>query len=61
MEGTTTTTGISTVLSGVDTLSTLVSKVFDLMVANPVLLVLLAGALIGAGIAIFRKLRSAAR
>lgn len=53
--------GISIILAGTETLTKLVTNVFDLMVANPLLVLFLAASLIGLGIGLFRKLRGAAR
>ena len=57
----TVTTGIQTILGGTTTLTTLVSDVFDIMVANPLLVIFLASSLIGVGISLFRRLRGASR
>ena len=54
-------TGISTITAAIPTLTTLVSGVFDLMVANPLLVVFLAAGLIKVGITIFKGAKRAAK
>ncbi|MEG0970977.1 MAG: hypothetical protein RSE47_07715 [Acidaminococcaceae bacterium] len=49
------------ILAATTTITTLVGNVFTLMTGNPVLLVFLAASLIGVGISVFRKIKSAAR
>ena len=55
------TTGIAAVTAAIPTLTSAVSGVFDLMVANPYLVVLLAAGLVTTGISIFRKSKRAAK
>lgn len=57
----TTTTALSTVLGGVDTLTTLMGDVMEIMVANPILVTCLAASLLCVAIRIFRKFKGAAR
>lgn len=56
-----TTTGIAVVLNGVTTLTTLMGDVWDVMVANPLLVVFLAASLLAVGIRVFRSVKRAAR
>ena len=50
-----------TLLSAVDDLADIVGQVFSLMAGNPLLVALLAAGLLGVGIRLFRKAKSAAR
>lgn len=59
MEGATTT--LTPVITAMDTLVELVSKVFSVMVGNPYLVVLVSAGLFGVGIRLFRKAKGAAR
>lgn len=52
---------MSAVLGAVDTISSLVGKVWDLMTANPVLTVFVAAGLLGVGVTVFGLIKSAAR
>lgn len=60
IEGSDTTT-LTPVISAIDTLVSLVGKVFDVMVGNPLLVLFLAAGLFSLGIRIFRKAKSAAK
>lgn len=52
---------MSAVISAVDTISSLVGKVWDLMTANPVLTVFVAAGLLGVGVTVFGLIKGAAR
>ena len=52
--------GISSVMSAVDTVITLCNKVWTLMAGNPYLAVMLAVALLGVGVGVFRRIKWAA-
>ena len=56
-----TATGVAVLLSQVGTLTTLMGDVWEIMVANPLLAVMLAGSLVTVGIRIFRRIKAAAR
>lgn len=58
MEGS---TGISAVTGAVSTITTVIGDVWTAIVGNPLLLVLAAGSLLSIGIAMFRKIKGAAR
>ena len=58
---TTATTGMDAVLDSFDTLGSLMSKVWTLMTSNPLLTLVLAVAVLGIGITVFRRIKSAAR
>ena len=58
---TVTTGGMSAVMSGMDTIITLMGKVWDLLTSNPLLAVFVAASLLPVGIALFTSLRNAAR
>jgi len=53
--------GMSAVMSGMDTIITLMGKVWDLLTSNPLLAVFVAASLLPVGIALFTSLRNAAR
>lgn len=55
------TSGVESVMGSFDTISTLISKVFDLVTGNWYLLLFLALSLLGLGIRGFKKAKSAAR
>lgn len=57
----TTSGGMSAVLSAVDTITTLMGKVWDLLTSNPLLTLFVAASLLPVGIALFTSLRNAAR
>ena len=54
-------TGISAILAGTGSLTTLVGDVFNMITGNGLLVVFAAAGLIGVGIGIFRRLKRAAR
>lgn len=58
---TVTTTGMSAVLSAVDTITQLMGKVWELLTSNPLLTLFVAASLLPVGIALFTSLRNAAR
>ena len=58
---TVTTGGMNAVITAVDTIVTLMGKVWDLMTSNPLLTLLVAASLLPVGIALFTSLRNAAR
>ena len=62
-EGTaeTSSTTVATILGNTSTLADLVGDVWDIMTANPVLLVFLCAGLVTLGFSIFRKAKRAAR
>lgn len=49
------------VISATATIATMVTKVWDLMIANPLLTVFVAASLISVGIAVFGQIKGAAR
>ena len=51
--------GLSTVLAGTETITTLVGDVFDMVISNPLLCVFVAASLIGVGIRVFKRMKSA--
>lgn len=61
MEGSATATGMSAVLSAVDTIGTLIGNVWTLMTANPVLTVFVAAGLLAVGVSVFGMIKGAAR
>lgn len=61
VEGATTATGIAVLLSQVSTLATLMGEVWTIMVANPLLAVMLAAALVTVGIRLFKRIKAAAK
>lgn len=56
-----TTTGMSAVMSSLDTIVELSGKVWDLLTSNPLLTLFVAASLLPVGIALFTSLRNAAR
>lgn len=58
---TVTTGGMSAVMSALDTIITLMGKVWDLLTSNPLLALFVAASLLPVGIALFTSLRNAAR
>lgn len=54
-------TAVDTILGAVPTLTTLMGKVFDLMVANPVLVLYVASTFIGIGVGVLVKVKRAAK
>lgn len=48
-------------MSAVDTITTLLGKVWDLLTSNPLLTLFVAAGLLPVGIALFARLRNAAR
>ena len=56
-----TTTTVTSILSNVSTIKTVVSDVWDVMTANPVLLVFICVSLLSIGFSVFRKAKRAAR
>lgn len=56
-----TTTGMSAVMSAVDTITQLMGKTWDLLTSNPLLTLFVAASLLPVGIALFTSLRNAAR
>lgn len=54
-------TGLSAVLAGTSTITTLVGDVFDMITANPLLCVFVAASLLGVGISVFKRIKRAAR
>lgn len=56
-----TSTGMDTVISSMDTLSTLLTKVWDMMTANPLLTLFVALTLLGVGVTVFQKVKGASR
>lgn len=58
---TVTTTGMSAVMSSLDTIVELSGKVWDLLTSNPLLTLFVAASLLPVGIALFTSLRNAAR
>lgn len=54
-------TGMDAVLGSFDTLGSLMSKVWTLMTSNPLLTLVLAVAVLGIGVKVFRSIKSAAR
>lgn len=52
---------MESITGGMSTITTIVGDVFTLMTSNPLLCVFLAASLVGVGIAIFRKIKGAAR
>lgn len=61
MEGSTTATGLESVLSATDTVATLMSKVWSVMTANPLLTLFLAASILGIGLTIFNKVKKTAK
>lgn len=59
-DGDTTGGGFDSVLSSFDTLGTLMSRVWGLMTANPLLTLFLAVSLLGVGVSVFRMVKHAA-
>lgn len=49
------------VMSSMDTLSTLMTKVWSMMTSNPLLVLFLAVMLLGVGVSVFRMIKRAAR
>lgn len=56
-----TATGFESVVSSMDVLGTLMTKVWTLMTSNPLLTLFLAVALLGVGVGVFRMIKGAAR
>lgn len=56
-----TTTGMSAVMSSLDTIVELSGKVWDLLTSNPLLTLFVGASLLPVGIALFTSLRNAAR
>lgn len=56
-----TSVGVAEILENTDTFGTLVGSVWNIMTANPLLLLFLCGSLIGVGFAFYRKAKRAAR
>lgn len=56
-----TTTGMSAVMSSLDTIVELSGKVWDLLTSNPLLTLFVAASLLPVGIGLFTSLRNAAR
>ncbi len=54
-------TGMDAVLAATDTITSLLSKVWSVMTANPLLTVILASGLLSIGLAVFRKVKRTAR
>lgn len=52
---------LAPIVSAISTLLELVTEVFSVMVANPLIVVFLAASLLTLGIRLFRKLKSAAK
>lgn len=52
---------MDTVISSMDTLSTLLTKVWDMMTANPLLTLFVALTLLGVGVTVFQKVKGASR
>ncbi len=52
---------LATIVSATDTITSMVGKIFDLIVGNPLLCVFCAAGLLGVGISVFRKLKRAAK
>lgn len=50
-----------TITSGLETVIDVFSKCWELMLANPLIMVFVGASLIGVGVGIFRKLRRATR
>ena len=57
----TTTTGLSAILTGTETVITLVGNVFTLITSNPLLCVFAAVGLLGVGVGVFKMLKRASR
>ena len=58
---TTTAVGVVELMKYVDALSGLMTSVWTIMMANPLLAVMLAGALVTVGIRLFRRIKAAAK
>ena len=54
-------TGMATILAGTETITSLVNSVFTMITGNPLLCVFLAASLIGVGVRVFKRIKSAAR
>ena len=52
---------LSSVVSSMDTLTSIVSKIFSMLTGNPLLVLFLAAGLLSVGIGVFKKLKRAAR
>lgn len=61
LASTTTDTTLTPVISAMESLVDVMSKVWAVMLGNPLLVVFLAASLFGVGIRIFRKVKGAAR
>lgn len=60
-EGSVAAGGMSAVLSAMDTVVSLMTKVWDLMTSNPLLTLFLAASLIYVGVGVFRAIKRAAQ
>lgn len=60
MEETVVTTGMESIISATETISTLVGSVFDMITGNALLVVFVAAGLIGVGVGVFMKIKKAA-
>lgn len=49
------------ITSGLSTVTSLFGEIWTLMTGNPLIMVFVAGSLVGVGIGVFRKLRKAVR
>ncbi len=59
MEGTN--TGMEAVLSATDTITSLMSKIWNVMTGNPLLTLFLAAGVLGVGLTIFNKVKKSAK
>lgn len=55
------TSGMPAVLSAFDTVTSLMTKVWDLMTSNPLLTLFLAAGLVAVGVRVFRQIKRAAK
>ena len=60
MEETVATTGMESIISATETISTLVGSVFDMITGNALQVVFVAAGLIGVGVGVFKKIKKAA-
>lgn len=54
-------TGMESILATSETITTLVGNVFTLMTGNPVLTLMLGASLIGVGVAVYKRIKKAAK
>lgn len=55
------TTGMTAIVNGATTITTLVGNVFDMITSNPLLCVFAAAGLLSIGIGVFKRLKRAAK